>query len=61
LKDYQNNSLKAISFKSFNTQLGDIIMNNNQIIDVLGSLTISEWNGKKQINFYLEDIAASMN
>lgn len=61
LEDYKNNSLKAISFKSFNTQLGNIIMNNKQTIDVLGSLTISEWNGKKQINFHLEDIAASIN
>lgn len=57
LEDSKNNSLKGISFKSLNTPLGDIMMNNRQTVDVLGSISVSEWNGKKQINFYLEDIS----
>jgi single-stranded-DNA-specific exonuclease len=57
LSDSNDRRLKAISFKSFGTPLGDILMDSNDPIDVLGTLSISEWRGEKYINFQLEDVA----
>ena len=50
----------ASAFRSADTVLGEVISNcneKNSVIQGLGSLTVSEWNGKKRISFILEDIA----
>ncbi|MDR3179456.1 MAG: single-stranded-DNA-specific exonuclease RecJ [Holosporaceae bacterium] len=57
LKDNKNNTIKAISFKSVNTKLGDILLNYRATVDVLGGLSVGEWKGEKYINLFLEDIA----
>lgn len=57
LKDSNNNSIKAISFKSVGTPLGDLLMTWDKTFSALGSLCISEWNGNRYINFQLDDIA----
>ncbi|GHU17985.1 single-stranded-DNA-specific exonuclease RecJ [Alphaproteobacteria bacterium] len=57
LKDENDNTLKAISFKSLNTELGDILLNHRDYVDVLGGLSVSEWKGEKYISLYLEDVA----
>ena len=50
-------SLDAISFRSAGTTLGNILLNHKDPIQVLGTLSVSEWNGKKSICFILEDVA----
>jgi single-stranded-DNA-specific exonuclease len=57
LKDNKNNSIKAISFKSVNTVLGDVLLNYRATVDVLGGLSIGEWKGERYINLFLEDVA----
>ncbi|MBQ7674153.1 MAG: single-stranded-DNA-specific exonuclease RecJ [Alphaproteobacteria bacterium] len=61
LQDEQSGGLvRAIAFRSADTVLGEVISNcneKNSVIQGLGSLTVSEWNGKKRISFILEDIA----
>ena len=50
-------SLDAILFRSAGTTLGNILLNHKDPIQVLGTLSVSEWNGKKSICFILEDVA----
>jgi single-stranded-DNA-specific exonuclease len=55
LTDRSGNLIQAISFRSLNTPLGEILLSEREHVDVLGTLAISPINGK--INFQLEDIA----
>ena len=50
-------SLNAISFRSEGTALGDVLLSYKSPIQVLGTLSLSEWNGKRSICFILEDVA----
>lgn len=50
-------SLNAISFRSDGTKLGDVLLNYKEPIQVLGTLSVSEWNGKRSMCFILEDVA----
>lgn len=57
LEDEEKNQLNAISFKSVNSLLGNIIMEYNGIINILGAISLSEWNGKECISISIEDIS----
>ena len=59
LKSETGRALNTISFKSYGTPLGDIIMNYEENVSILGTLSISEWKGREYLSFYLEDIAAA--
>ncbi len=50
-------SLNAISFRSDGTKLGDVLLNYKEPIQALGTLSVSEWNGKRSVCFILEDVA----
>ncbi|MDR2781386.1 MAG: single-stranded-DNA-specific exonuclease RecJ [Holosporaceae bacterium] len=50
----KGNSMRAISFRSLNTPLGEILLSETSSVNVLGTLVISSWNG--QVNLQLEDI-----
>jgi single-stranded-DNA-specific exonuclease len=54
LLDEKGNSVRGISFRSLDTRLGDILLNKKEAVDVLGTATISSWNG--QVNLQLDDI-----
>jgi single-stranded-DNA-specific exonuclease len=54
LLDEKGNSVRGISFRSLDTPLGDILLNKKEAVDVLGTATISSWNGL--VNFQLDDI-----
>ncbi|MDR2720758.1 MAG: hypothetical protein LBB15_00520, partial [Puniceicoccales bacterium] len=57
LDDGSGKILRTIAFKSCGTNLENIMFNYKRPINVLGSLTMSEWKGKKHISMTLEDIA----
>jgi single-stranded-DNA-specific exonuclease len=61
LMDDKKKYLRAISFKSFETPLGDILMSCNTIIHALGTIFVSEWKGDRQISFQLEDVASPID
>lgn len=50
-------SLSAISFRSDGTLLGDILLSYKAPIQALGTLSVSEWNGRKSICLILDDVA----
>jgi single-stranded-DNA-specific exonuclease len=54
-----NARLSAIAFRAAGTKLGDALMaTRGKEISVAGQLRLSEWNGKPQVSFHIEDIAA---
>jgi single-stranded-DNA-specific exonuclease len=57
LDDGSGKILRTISFKSCDTLLGDVILNYKRPVYALGTLTMSEWKGKKYISMTLEDVA----
>jgi single-stranded-DNA-specific exonuclease len=57
LQDESGNSLRAISFKSVNTELGYALLNEKGLIHVMGTCVIASWKGEKYISFQLEDLA----
>jgi single-stranded-DNA-specific exonuclease len=57
LESKEKHILKAISFRSAGTALGNLLMTHSDPINILGSLVISEWNGVKQVNLYIDDIS----
>jgi single-stranded-DNA-specific exonuclease len=57
LTNNNSSSLRTISFRSHGTPLGKVIFNEDSLVNVLGTLTISLWNGRESVNFQLEDIA----
>jgi single-stranded-DNA-specific exonuclease len=56
--DEKGNSLRAISFRSLNTKLGDILLKEVCPVSLLGTLTISSWDSRSCVNFRLEDISS---
>ncbi|MBR1734432.1 MAG: single-stranded-DNA-specific exonuclease RecJ [Alphaproteobacteria bacterium] len=50
--------LNAIAFRCADTPLGKILLcNRQQSIQILGTLSASEWKGKKYISIFVEDIS----
>lgn len=57
LSDASGNQLRTISFKSVGTKLGDILMHEAREISVCGTICVSQWRGRQQISFKIEDAA----
>ena len=50
--------IKAISFNSIDTDLGQFLLNNkSKMINVAGKLSLNEWNGEKNVEFIIDDIS----
>jgi single-stranded-DNA-specific exonuclease len=60
LADEKGNSMRAISFRSLDTPLGDVLLNETGCVSALGTATISSWNGRRHVNFMLEDVANAL-
>jgi single-stranded-DNA-specific exonuclease len=60
LVDESGNSMRAISFRSFGTSLGDILMKECSCVCALGSAVISCWNDQKYVSFQLDDLSKSV-
>ncbi len=55
-------SINLISFNSVNTIIGTYLLNSkNKKYNIAGRLSLNEWNGKKEVQFLLDDIALSQN
>lgn len=61
LQDKKGNSIRAIAFRSLNTELGYALLNEKRPIDVIGTCVITSWGEKKYVNFHLEDLAIAKN
>ena len=54
--------IKSISFNSFDTDLGQFLLNNkSKKINVAGKLSLNEWNGEKNVEFIIDDISVIKN
>lgn len=54
------NYIKAISFRSLNTKIGKILLSKERIFfSVVGKISISTWNNRKNLSFIIEDIGLS--
>ena len=55
-EDFYSTRIKAISFGSLGTKLGDIIENSASIRSAIVSLTLNTWDGQENVELNLEDI-----
>ena len=54
--------IKAISFNSIDTDLGQFLLNNKfKMCNVAGKLSLNEWNGEKNVEFIIDDISVIKN
>ncbi len=54
--------LKTISFNSFETDLGQFLLNNKtNNFNVVGKLSLNEWKGEKNVEFIIDDISVIKN
>lgn len=61
-KTSSNSNISVISFNSVNTSLGSYLINpNNKKYDIAGRLSLNEWNGKREVQFLLDDLSLSKN
>lgn len=61
-KTSSNSNISVISFNSVNTSLGSYLINpKNKKYDIVGRLSLNEWNGKKEVQFLLDDLSLSEN
>jgi single-stranded-DNA-specific exonuclease len=49
-------SIKAISFNCLNTKIGEYLLTNKKIINIVGQIHENIWNNKKTIQFNIKDI-----
>ena len=57
LSDIYGNSVKGIAFNSYDNAIGEEIMGNNgKLIDVIGEVTLNEWNNNKVLQIQINDI-----
>lgn len=48
--------VKAMAFRSLDTPLGDLLLAlNGKFIEVVGTLKVDVWNGRKSVTFFIED------
>ena len=53
-------TINLISFNSVNTAIGTYLLNSkNKKYDIAGRLSLNEWNGKREVQFLLDDLAIS--
>ncbi len=54
--------IKAISFNSIDTDLGQFLLNNkSKMFNVAGKLSLNEWKGEKNVEFIIDDISVIKN
>ena len=57
-----NSTINLISFNSVNTAIGTYLLNSkNKKYDIAGRLSLNEWNGKREVQFLLDDLAIASN
>jgi len=56
LKSKTGFSIKSISFNSFNTKIGEHLMNYKNSINVIGQINESIWNNKKSLQLTIRDV-----
>ena len=56
LKSKTGFSIKSISFNSYNTKVGEYLMNYKNNIDVIGQINENIWNNKKSLQLTIKDI-----
>ena len=61
-KTSSNTNINVICFNSVNTSLGSYLINSkNKKYDIAGRLSLNEWNGRREVQFLLDDLAISQN
>jgi single-stranded-DNA-specific exonuclease len=61
LKPKIGRSIKSISFNSFNTQIGDILISYKKHIHVIAQIHENNWNNKRDLQLNIRDILISIN
>ena len=57
-KTENNHSLNVISFNSVENEIGSYLLNSrNKSFNLAGRLSLNEWNGKRTVEFILDDLA----
>ena len=53
-------SIKAISFNSYETDLGQFLLGNKaNTFNIAGKLSLNEWKGEKNVEFIIDDISVN--
>ena len=53
-------TIKTISFNSFDTDLGQFLLNNKKkYLQHCGKLSLNEWKGEKNVEFIIDDISVN--
>ena len=56
----EGSSIKAISFNSYETDLGQFLLGNKaNTFDIAGKLSLNEWKGEKNVEFIIDDISVN--
>ena len=61
LKPKIGRSIKSISFHSFNTQIGNILISYKKNINVIAQIHENNWNNKRDLQLNIKDILISIN
>jgi single-stranded-DNA-specific exonuclease len=61
LKPKIGRSIKSISFNSFNTQIGDILISYKKNINVIAQIHENNWNNKRDLQLNIKDILININ
>ena len=57
LSDIYGNLVKAIAFKAFDSDVGNLLLDNKgKKINVIGQINLNSWNGNKNLQVQIEDI-----
>ena len=52
--------IKAISFNSSESDLGQFLLNNkSNRFNIVGKLSLNEWKGEKNVEFIIDDISVN--
>ena len=55
-------SIKTISFNSNSNEIGQFLLNNNKdFFSIVGKLSLNEWNGRRNVEFIIDDISVTKN
>ena len=55
-------SIKTIAFNSYDTDLGQFLLNNKtNTFNIVGKLSLNEWKGEKNVEFIIDDISVNKN
>lgn len=57
-KDLSGQRLEGIAFRAVGTPLGDALQHyKGQALDIVGTISLNEWNGQQNVNLTIDDIA----